>query len=98
MKMSVGWVWTYLDSWVAVCPKCKRVFFYGDSRFCPWCGFSMEKAYCEKCRREWDKKFNYCPMCGRELKKVTLYPYVSDTQDDNWEDSYWDWDWWKGVE
>ncbi len=85
----VDW-WNY--SWVAVCPKCKGVFFYG--KFCPWCGFNVEeKAYCEKCKKEWDKKFNYCPICGHDLVKVTLYRYVSATQ--SWDNNteYWDWDW-----
>jgi len=94
--MSMGWVWTFLDSWIAVCPKCKGVFFYGDTRVCPWCGFNIERAYCEKCKRDWNKEFNYCPICGCELVKVNLYPYVSDWKDDTeWSNNNtWDWQGW----
>ena len=59
-----------------------------DYVFCPCCGNVLkndqyqrdlesienffEKSICEDCKEEFDKSFNFCPFCSKELKKI--YP------------------------
>ena len=65
-----------------VCPCCSRVID-GNSRFCEYCGHTIEKFYCSICGKELQGSKGVCDECKSKIAK-SYCPYCNQVVDSNY--------------
>ncbi|MBN2497719.1 MAG: DUF3320 domain-containing protein [Deltaproteobacteria bacterium] len=57
----------HLPAKPGVCPRCERKVKEG-AKFCPHCGYKLERPTCPECRCSIAPNAKFCPHCGYKLR------------------------------